>query len=96
MQDIRPIVEHVRAHVLDYFPAEAAARFHDDTDLLTLLDSLQVLRMLIALEATYSIKVKDSELSPANLGSVEKVAAFIARKCDERTESLQTRTAAGT
>jgi acyl carrier protein len=52
----------------------------DDDDLLTVLDSLQVLRMLMDLEAKYSIKVDNSELSPENLGTIERLAAFVARK----------------
>jgi len=51
-----------------------------DEDLLMVLDSLQILRMLIDLEVEYSIKVDNSELTPENLGTVEKLAAFIERK----------------
>jgi acyl carrier protein len=53
---------------------------HDDDDLLMILDSLQVLRMLLDLEAKYSIKVDNSELTPENLGTIERLAALIARK----------------
>jgi acyl carrier protein len=52
----------------------------DDDDLLMILDSLQVLRMLLDLEAKYSIKVDNSELTPENLGTIERLAALIARK----------------
>ena len=51
-----------------------------DDDLLTVLDSLQILRLLMDLEAKYAIKVENSELSPENLGTIERLAAFVARK----------------
>ena len=53
------------------------AEIRNDDDLLMILDSLQVLRMLMDLEAEYSIKVDHSELTPENLGSIEKLARFI-------------------
>ncbi len=55
----------------------------DDEDLLQLLDSLQILRMLMELESLYSIKVDNSELTPDNLGTVERLAAFFERKARE-------------
>jgi acyl carrier protein len=57
-----------------------AADFRNDDDLLLVLDSLQVLRMLMDLEAEYSIKVDHSELTPENLGTVQRLATFIDRK----------------
>jgi acyl carrier protein len=51
-----------------------------DTDLLTLLDSLQILRMLLDLEAEYSIKVENSELTPENLGTIGRLTELIDRK----------------
>jgi acyl carrier protein len=52
----------------------------DDDDLLTILDSLQVLRMLLDLEGEYGIKVENSELTPENLGTIRRLAVFIAKK----------------
>jgi acyl carrier protein len=54
-----------------------------DDDLLALLDSLQILRMLLDLESQYSIKVENSELSPENLGTIARLAEFIGRKRQE-------------
>jgi acyl carrier protein len=54
-----------------------------DDDLLTILDSLQVLRMLLDLEAQYAIKVDNSELTPENLGTIRRLAEFIAKKREE-------------
>ncbi len=76
---------HPRVHHQLVPCRDDAATFRSDDDLLTILDSLQILRMLIDLEAQFSIKVDNSELSPENLGTVEKLAAFVARK---QTESV--------
>jgi len=73
--------QSVREYILRSFLNNgAAASLRNDEDLLMVLDSLQILRMLIDLEVEYSIKVDNSELSPENLGTVEKLAAFIERK----------------
>jgi acyl carrier protein len=75
------IEDQVRAYIVDSFLSEQkAAAFDNDVDLLMVLDSLQVLRMVLALEKQYGIKVQENELAPENLGSVSKIAAFIARK----------------
>jgi len=71
----------VRDYILRSFLNNGAeASLRNDEDLLMVLDSLQILRMLIDLEVEYSIKVDNSELTPENLGTVEKLAAFIERK----------------
>lgn len=71
----------VRDYILRSFLSNgSAANLRTDEDLLMVLDSLQILRMLIDLEVEYSIKVDNSELTPENLGTVQKLAAFIERK----------------
>jgi acyl carrier protein len=81
MMTIAEIESQVRRYILESFLTEAdAENFGDDDDLLKILDSLQILRMLIALEAAFRIKVQDRDLSPENLGSVKKIAALLARK----------------
>jgi acyl carrier protein len=76
----------IRAYIQDAFLTDdQAATFAGDADLLLILDSLQILRMLIDLEAEYSIAVDSSELTPENLGTVQKLAAFIAKKRQEAT-----------
>ena len=71
----------VRRYIVEsYLGNGRAETLRDDEDLLGVLDSLQVLRMIMHFESTYRIKVENSELTPENLGSIEKLAAFIARK----------------
>jgi len=87
MVDVSEIQDKVRAYIVESFLTDAdAAEFRNDGDLLTLLDSLEILRTIVALEASFSIKVHDSEMSVENLGSVEKMAAFLALKLQSRME----------
>lgn len=77
-QTIRQYLESSVA--ADGHAANGNGALGDDDDLLTILDSLQVLRMLLDLEAQYSIKVENSELTPENLGTIRRLAEFIAKK----------------
>ena len=84
MTDISEIEEKVRTFILESYLTEADAEtFRNDEDLLLRLDSLQILRMVIAFEGMFGIKVADGDLTPENLGSVQKLAALIARKQEE-------------
>jgi acyl carrier protein len=75
------IEQAIRAYIVDSFLApDDDASFSSDDDLLAILDSLQILRMLLDLEEQYSIRVENSELTPENLGTVRSLAAFIAHK----------------
>jgi acyl carrier protein len=77
----RDLENQLRAYITDSFLTEAEAKtFTPDSDLLALLDSLEILRMVIALENRHGVKIHESELSPDNLGSVRKLAAFLAQK----------------
>jgi acyl carrier protein len=79
----------VRRCILEMFLSESAAEtLQNDTDLLGVLDSLQILRLVIELESHFTIKVGDSDLTVDNLGSVAKIAAFIGRKRGEAGEQL--------
>ena len=62
---------------------DSAGGLSTNDDLLAILDSLQILRMLLDLEAEYAIKVENSELTPDNLGTISRLADFIARKRQE-------------
>jgi acyl carrier protein len=46
------------------------------------MDSTGVLELITYLEATYDIKVEDEEMIPANLDSVNAIAAYVERKKD--------------
>lgn len=75
------LAESVHSYIVRCYLSNGHTReLRDDEDLLMILDSLQILRMLIDLEAEHAIKVENSELTPENLGTVERLAAFIAKK----------------
>jgi acyl carrier protein len=44
------------------------------------VDSTGILELIMHLEQVYSIKILDEEMLPANLDSVEAIAAFVMRK----------------
>lgn len=45
-----------------------------------IIDSTGVLEIILFIEETFGIKVNDDEMLPANLDSVDNLAAFISRK----------------
>ena len=77
---VEDIQEEVRGYVLESFlPDTPAEAFGNGDDLFALLDSLQVLRLVVQLERLFGVKVTDADLTAENLSSVERVAAFVAR-----------------
>jgi acyl carrier protein len=75
------IEDQIRAFIIEaYLTPAQAETFRDDDDLLRMLDSLQILRLVIHLESAFGIKVDNSELAPENLGSVAKLADLVRRK----------------
>jgi len=74
-------VEHIREYIQSSFGAgEGGPPLGDHDDLLQVLDSLQVLRLVMDLESKYSIKFDNGEMTPENLGSIVKLAAFVDAK----------------
>ena len=45
-----------------------------------IIDSTGVLELVAFLELTYGFRVRDNELTPDNLDSLDRVAAFVRRK----------------
>jgi acyl carrier protein len=85
-QDTSKIREKVRTYIRESFQdEELSSDFGNDEDLLTILDSLQLLRMLIDLEGEYGVHVENCELTPENLGTVSQLADFIAKKQQQAT-----------
>jgi acyl carrier protein len=77
----KTIEQTIRGYLENSFLDEQqAAAVRGEDDLLTVLDSLQILRLLMDLEAEYKFQVDPSEFTPENLGSIRKLADFIARK----------------
>jgi acyl carrier protein len=75
------VEDRVRRFVLTSFLTDTPPdAFGNGDDLFQLLDSLQVLRLVLHLESAFGIKVQPEELSADNLSTVRKVADFVARK----------------
>lgn len=45
-----------------------------------IIDSTGVLEVIMFIETTFGVTVEDSEMLPENLDSIERIAAFVARK----------------
>jgi acyl carrier protein len=75
-------VENIRAFVVENF------LFGDDSGLLNstsfreegIVDSTGILELVAFVESSFGIQVEGDEYIPANLDSIEKVAAFVIRK----------------
>jgi acyl carrier protein len=74
--------ENLRKFVVDNFLFGQAGKLKDDTSFLDggIIDSTGVLELAMHIESTYGIKVKDDELVPENLDSINAVASFLQKK----------------
>ena len=87
-----------RAHPEDFWSRHSGgvnflfgdgASLKDDTSFMEseVLDSTGVLELVTHLETQFQIKVQDSEMVPENLDSVNRAAAFVARKVSEKAQA---------
>lgn len=76
------IKHHLRTFVVDTFLFGKDSGLTDDTSFLEegIIDSTGVLELVGHLESTYSITVKDDELTPDNLDSINAIASFVTKK----------------
>lgn len=75
--------QEVKDFIVQNFLFSADASQLADTESLLqkgIVDSTGILELITHLEDTYGIKVLDDEMLPANLDSVEAIAAFVTRK----------------
>jgi acyl carrier protein len=80
------IEERVRQFILANFLTETPPEtFQNTDDLFLLLDSLQILRLVVQLEAMFNMKVPQQELTAENLSTVRRIGAFAARKVAARS-----------
>ncbi len=72
----------IRDFVVNNFPMSDGMALKDDASFMEsdILDSTGILELVMFLENTYQIKTSDGEMVPENLDSVNRVAAFVARK----------------
>jgi acyl carrier protein len=71
-----------RRFVVETFYVSDPSEITDDTSLITtgLVDSTGMLEVIAFLESEYGIRVEDREMVPANLETINRIAAFVARK----------------
>lgn len=72
----------IRKFIVDNFLFGQAGDLADTTSFLEggIIDSTGVLELATHLETAYGIKVKDDELIPENLDSINAVSAYVEKK----------------
>ena len=80
---MQTIQKQVHAFIVENFlfgnPDEA---FDDETSFLEsrIIDSTGILELVSFLESTFGLNIEDDELDPANLDTLNRIAAFVERK----------------
>jgi acyl carrier protein len=76
------VKSRVKEFVMENFFVSDPAELGDETSLITTgtVDSTGMLEIIAFLESEYGIKVLDPEMVPANLETLGRIAAFVARK----------------
>ena len=80
------IEQQMRQFIVDNFLfGDTESKFSNDDSFLDreIIDSTGVLELVAFLEEKYEIKIKDNELVPANLDSINCLVRFIDRKSRE-------------
>ncbi|MBM4221038.1 MAG: acyl carrier protein [Gammaproteobacteria bacterium] len=73
----------IKAFVLKNFLfTDDASALSDNTSLIGegIIDSTGILELVSYLEESFSIKVADEEMTPANFDSIQNIAAFVGQK----------------
>ncbi|MCG6156502.1 acyl carrier protein [Rubinisphaera margarita] len=78
-------IESIQQQIRDYIVSTAiddgqADSLENDDDLLQILDSLQILRMVIEFESMFGVTIDNSDLSPETIGTINRIATFIHEK----------------
>ena len=78
--------KEIRSYIVSNFLFGDESSLKDDTSFMEsgILDSTGVLELVTFLESTYGVKVQDQEMVPENLDSVNRAAAFVARKTSQK------------
>ncbi|WP_456406404.1 acyl carrier protein [Thiolapillus sp.] len=75
--------EKIRGFILEnYLFTDDQSELNNDDSFLDqgILDSTGILEIIFFIEDEFGIKIKDDEMVPDNLDSVNKIVAFIGRK----------------
>ena len=76
------IQQQLKQFIVQNFYVSDPAEIADDTLLVTtgVVDSTGMLEVIAYLEETFGISIADQEMTPENLESIERMAAFVTRK----------------
>ena len=76
------VEQRVREFVASNFYVTNTAELERDALLVErgVIDSTGILEVVSFLETEYAVRILDDELLPENLGSIARIAAFVARK----------------
>ena len=76
------IQQRVKQFIVENFYVSDPSQISDDTLLVTtgVIDSTGMLEMIAFLEESFGIAIADHEMTPENLESIERMAAFVTRK----------------
>ena len=68
--------------VNNFLKGEESKTFGDDDSFLenAMIDSVGVVELVVFIEETFSIRVEDEEIIPANLDSVNKLVVYVQSK----------------
>lgn len=74
--------QRIRQFILENFYVSDPSEISDDTLLVStgFIDSTGMLEVIAFLEEEFGIRIADHETTPENLESIERMAAFVARK----------------
>lgn len=82
----------VRDYIVTNFLFDDGSSLQDDQSLLEAgaLDSTGVMELVAFLEDHYGIPIRDQDLVPENLDSIERIARFVATRKTEQPNASQT------
>ena len=74
--------ERVRQIIIENFYMSDPSELADDSLLVTsgIIDSTGMMEMIAFVETEFGIRIDDEEMTPENLESISRIAAFVGRK----------------
>lgn len=81
-------INKVKEFIVENFLFGDENGFNEDTSFLqeNLIDSMGIMELITFLEETFNIRIKDAELVPQNLDSLNKIANFLEMKLNYVSE----------
>lgn len=82
LQPVNQLKKDLRIFIIDTFLFGDEGGLADNTSFLSqgIVDSTGVLELVAHIEQTYQVAVKDDELIPENLDSIDALASFLTKK----------------